>query len=333
MGEIGPAGQTPILAQKGLADRADLRSSAFNMSRKRRSFAAMPFDDRLTEIKRLAVIAIFSDDDLFERLVLKGGNALDLVHHVSTRASIDLDFSMEHAFAPGELGDVRSRVEHRLQQTFRPAAYEVFDVTLEERPERVTPDVADFWGGYVLKFKLIDAAKYAELGGDLESVRRGAVPVGPRNRKGFEIDISKFEYCAGKQSAELDGFTIYVYTPAMLVCEKLRAICQQMPEYALGVRKHEAPRARDFLDIHDTITRFDLDLTTPPNLDLLRQMFAANRVPRQLHDRIAEQREFHRQDWPAVQETVRPDVRLKDFDFYFDFVVALCRRSEPLGHE
>ncbi len=303
------------------------------MSRKRRSFAAGPSDDRSSEIKRLAVIAIFSDDDLFERLVLKGGNALDLVHHVSTRASIDLDFSMEHDFEPGQLEGVRQRVEYRLRQTFRPARYEVFDVSLEERPERVTPDVADFWGGYVLKFKLIDAAKFAELGGDLETVRRNAVPVGPRNRTRFEIDISKFEYCAGKQSAELDGFTIYVYTPAMLVCEKLRAICQQMPEYADRVKHQPAPRARDFLDIHDTLVHFGLDLTTPANPDLLRRVFDAKRVPLGLLANIAGQREFHRQDWPAVQATVRPGVQLKDFDFYVDFVVALCRRLEPLGHE
>ncbi len=62
-------------------------------------------DTRLTDlerIKKLVVIAMFSDDELMERLVLKGGNALDLIHRISTRASLDLDFSMERDFAVGE---------------------------------------------------------------------------------------------------------------------------------------------------------------------------------------------------------------------------------------
>lgn len=34
----------------------------------------------LERIKTLAIVAMFSDDDLMERLVLKGGNALDIVY-------------------------------------------------------------------------------------------------------------------------------------------------------------------------------------------------------------------------------------------------------------
>lgn len=46
----------------------------------------------LDRIKILAVQAMFSDDDLLEQLVLKGGNAMALVHQISARASVDLDF-------------------------------------------------------------------------------------------------------------------------------------------------------------------------------------------------------------------------------------------------
>ena len=49
--------------------------------------------DRLDEIKRLTLIGLFSDDDLMDTLVLKGGNALDIVHHIAPRASIDIDLS------------------------------------------------------------------------------------------------------------------------------------------------------------------------------------------------------------------------------------------------
>ena len=49
--------------------------------------------DLLMTIKKTSVISIFSDDDLFDLFVLKGGNAMDLIHKVSSRASVDLDFS------------------------------------------------------------------------------------------------------------------------------------------------------------------------------------------------------------------------------------------------
>jgi hypothetical protein len=45
---------------------------------------------------------------------------------------------------------------------------------------------------------------------------------------------------------------------------------------------------------------------------------------------VPEQREFHRPDFVAVRDAVKPGVKLKDFDFYFDFVVDLCQRLEPL---
>lgn len=290
-------------------------------------------EDDVTKIKRLAVIAMFSDDDLLEKLVLKGGNALDLAHRVTTRASVDLDFSMEQSFAPGDLEAIRQRIEYRLQQAFAPSGYRVFDVRLQEKPDQIDPDLAHFWGGYCLEFKLITSAKYAALAGDLEVVRRNAIPIGPRDRTRFEIDISKFEYCTDKQSLEFDGYTIYVYTPQMVVCEKLRAVCQQMPEYIKVVRKHAAPRARDFLDIHDTVQQFNIDLCSRANRKLLAHVFAAKRVPLQLLCEIHKHREFHRQDWPAVEATVRPDVQLNRFDFYFDFVLNICRNLEPLGDE
>jgi len=48
----------------------------------------------IDEIRKLAIIALFSDDDLMDTLVLKGGNALTFAYNVSNRASIDVDVSM-----------------------------------------------------------------------------------------------------------------------------------------------------------------------------------------------------------------------------------------------
>ncbi len=89
---------------------------------------------RLEKIKKLVVIAMFSDDQLMERLVLKGGNALDLIHRISKRASVDVDLSMDSDFSITERLVIAGRVEKVLKESFRPAGYEVFDVKMEEKP-------------------------------------------------------------------------------------------------------------------------------------------------------------------------------------------------------
>ena len=141
---------------------------------------------RLEEIKKLVVIAMFSDDLLMERLVLKGGNALDLIHRISTRASIDVDFSMQGDFRDeGERESALARVRKALIQTFREAGYHVFDVRMEDRPEGLTADLADFWGGYGVEFKLIEREKYAQFAGNAEQLRRNALQFNARGEREF----------------------------------------------------------------------------------------------------------------------------------------------------
>lgn len=125
---------------------------------------------------------------------------------------------------------------------------------------------------------------------------------------------------------ELDDYAIYVYTPAMLAAEKLRALCQQMPGYPRRV--HPAPRARDFYDIHSIVTEAALDLSLPDNLDLVRNIFAAKEVSLELLPLIPKHREFHRPDWPSVESTVSGDLR--EFDFYVEFVAAQIDLLKPL---
>ena len=48
----------------------------------------------LTEIRKLTITALCSDDVLFDQLVLKGGNAISLVYGISPRDSLDVDFSL-----------------------------------------------------------------------------------------------------------------------------------------------------------------------------------------------------------------------------------------------
>ena len=151
----------------------------------------------------------------------------------------------------------------------------------------------------------------------------------------FPIEISKYEYCDAKEARLLDGYTIYGYTPQALVCEKLRAICQQMPEYVEIVRNHPSARARDFLDIHTVVEHFQLDFTDNSFRDVLKRMFDIKRVPLCLIGNMHEprHREYHRQDYPAVEASVKPGFALQEFDFYFDYVVERCRGLKSLWNE
>jgi Nucleotidyl transferase AbiEii toxin, Type IV TA system len=117
-------------------------------------------------------------------------------------------------------------------------------------------------GGYRVEFKLISKEKAAKLGTDIEALRRNATVLGAAQERIFKIEISKYEYCRGKVEAELDAFTVFVYSPEMIAAEKLRAICQQMPDYPLNPHGHA--RARDFYDIHTVVTRAPVDIGQSP---------------------------------------------------------------------
>ena len=282
----------------------------------------MNFED----VRKLTITALFSDDLLFEHLVLKGGNAMSLVHHISTRVSLDLDFSMEDDFK--DLGAILARIEYALADRFVDADLVPFDVELLPKPS--APSALPWWGGYELHFKLIDVNRHRRYVSDRERLRREAVVVSPNQVKTFTVDFSKCEYTEGKIAVELDHYTIYVYPPSMIAVEKLRAICQQMEEYAPTGRT-KRPRARDFYDIFKIVDRTGFRFGTPEIRDLTRAIFAAKEVPLSLLSKIANQRNFHADDWPSVRATVAES--LQEFDYYFDFVLKQIAPLQALWME
>jgi len=170
-----------------------------------------PQDPKLLDrIKNLAIQAMFSDDELLEQLVLKGGNAMALVHQISARASVDLDFSLKQDFGEN-LEAVQARIFKTLSETFRANGFEVFDFKMVERPKTMTADMRDFWGGYGVEFKLATAEVHAEHSAHLEDLRKRAINLGLGTK--FLIDISRFEYVEDKQDWDFDGTLIYVYSP------------------------------------------------------------------------------------------------------------------------
>jgi len=282
--------------------------------------------NKINEIKKLAIVALFSDDDLMEVFVLKGGNAINLIYELDYRASQDIDVSMCGDFEEGELEGVREKLERALVKTFKERGYSIFDVRLEPRPIQLDENKKDFWGGYQLEFKIIEIRKFDTYRADLAALRRRAIAVRVDQKKTFKVDISKHEFCTVKEPRELEGHRIYVYTPVMIIYEKLRALCQQMEAYQAIVPTHR-PRARgrDFFDIYLFVEKRNLRaaLHEQVNLDLLEKIFNAKKVPLELLPFIRGEAEFHRLDFQAVIATVPTDYDLKDFDFYFNYVEQL----------
>ena len=194
----------------------------------------------------------------------------------------------------------------------------VFDLALIARPG--TPHEISWWGGYLLTFKLISKKEYETLNGNLRSLQRQAYVVSPGQKRVFEVEFSKHEYCKGAQSSTLNSFEIFLYTPAMIAVEKLRAICQQMEEYPLSGRTKSA-RSRDFYDITKIVQDREVGFSfqSAEGVNLIQEMFSVKEVPLHLIGLIHKYREHHRKDWIKVESTISDEI--ESFDYYFDFVL------------
>jgi hypothetical protein len=170
--------------------------------------------DFFAEVRRLTITALFADDRLMDQIVLKGGNALNLVYGLSTRTSVDIDFPLAGDFDDFE--ETKQRIFHVLRDRFDSAGYVVFDERFDAKPRLDGPDERPWWGGYELRFKLLSKERYQALKGNLIKMQIDAIPIGPDQMRTFSVDFSKHEYTEGKQECEFDDYAIYVYTPAML---------------------------------------------------------------------------------------------------------------------
>lgn len=281
----------------------------------------------LEELKKLVIIALASDDFLLEKLVLKGGNAIDLLNPPNTgklsRASYDLDFSIEDDFDE-DIEDIIVRITNTLETTFAGNGLHMFDFKFANKPKGELPEeFKDFWGGYNVSFKLITAAEFERLKGNLNDIRKLAIKVRPNQSTRIEIEISKYEYIADKMELEVDGHLIFIYTPQMIAFEKLRAICQQLPAYGEIIPSHSPrPRARDFYDMHLIMDQHRFDVDTDVAKELIRTIFSVKRVPLTFIQQIPQYADIHRQDWQNVLDTLPNTERdsTQPFEFYLDFV-------------
>jgi len=281
----------------------------------------------VNKIKHLAIIALASDDMLSEAIVLKGGNAIDLAysdqHAAVSRTSFDLDFSLADGDFLEDLQTIKNRIEKTLVQTYAENGYVVLDYNFIIKP-KTKQRVADFWGGYAVDFKVIEQHVFDQPTANPKAQRRDFIPLRPNHSSKFQIEFSKFEYMGegSKRPITVDGYTVYVYTPEMIIFEKVRAICQQLPQYAEIVPSHTPrARARDFYDIHLIMESQGVTCRSAESVALLRHIFDAKRVPMAFLHEMINHKAIHRDDWQNVRATVSQTEEVRDFDFYFDYVI------------
>lgn len=276
------------------------------------------------KIKKITLTALVSDDDLLEKLTLKGGNALTMIHKLNERGSKDLDFSIEDDFE-GDIQQVAELMNRLLSKAFEENGYAVIDFVFNETPSNISDDMKDFWGGYDIKFKIVEKKVYEKNIDNKEALTRNAITIPGYGTSKIEIDISKFEYVGDREQHYVDGLRIHVYAPIMILFEKVRALCQQTNDYNPIVKRGRTSpkgRARDFYDIYSIMENVpELNIFDDKNKELINHIFKAKRVPIDFIYLIKEYRAVHEDNFESVKSTLGAGTDVKDFSFYFDYVV------------
>jgi hypothetical protein len=264
-------------------------------------------------LRQQLVVALAADDDLFDWLTLKGGIALALAHKIGNRSSLDIDYSLRSDIGRDTLEPlILAALRRRLDQQ----NLHIFDFCFLLRPPSPTEPR---WGGYRIEFKIIAKADYDPK--NVQTSRRRSLRIGSdaQDSQKWTIEISRHEVIPESEELTIaEGFTCRVYTKSMIGAEKLRALCQQMPEYPH--RAHPTPRPRDYYDIHSLITEGGVNIATPHFANLLVPVFEAKEVPLSLLQRLSDHSNFHASDWDSVANSI-PANRPRIFSFYEQFVL------------
>lgn len=277
----------------------------------------------LDKIKILTLKALMHDEQLMYGLVLKGGNALQLVYNITDRASMDIDFSIEGDFSQLDYQRINGTLDALLNEEFQKENLIAFDIKFKEKPK--TNKVKE-WKGYNIEFKIAHIENWYNE--DLDKTRREAIKVLGQSTK-FSIDISSFEYIQSAKKHDLEGTVLLVYTPEMIVIEKLRALCQSIPEYqGIVSTARTKGRARDFYDIWNICNQFSMDLSSKENRNLIKEIFQAKRVPIKFLGLLNEYYDLQKENWTSVEDTLGSENL--GFDFYFEFVIKLIHKIKIL---
>jgi hypothetical protein len=224
----------------------------------------------IEEVVNESVLALYADPELAEHLFLKGGTALRLFENLAARLSVDADFSTDQSIEDPE--SFFQAIETALTRRFLHHNLDVLDFQYKRKPKTQRTDRPDWWGEWLCEFKLCSGD---HRGTPLENRRRNALIPRDAVSPKIPLEISDHEYCGTGQVSTIQGIPVQGYTRELLVLEKMRAICQQHPDYPYRLKKN---RARDFYDIQQLTQNPDDDFVESCR-NQIDKVFAAKEVP------------------------------------------------------
>lgn len=262
------------------------------------------------------LLAIYSNKMLADKLILKGGQALRVKEKLINRFSADADFSTPQNIENTEI--FFELLHTALSKEFHDQGYYVFSFKFTKRPKTLKTGAPDYWSGWGIEFKIIEANKRNLSKEKLD--REALIPDGAISPR-ITLDVSEYEYCGSIEKIKIGHSDVVAtsYSRTLLILEKIRAICQQHPKYP---HKNSDQRARDYYDIErlwekslqqDDETFFIEELQAH-----VRSVFAAKDVNTNLLVAIFEADfiEIQRSGWAQVVDTVKG--RLQNFDYYVE---------------
>jgi len=275
---------------------------------------------KIEEVITQTIIAIYSTPLPSKTLFLKGGSAMRLFDNLTSRLSIDADFSVntdidnENKF----FQELKSSVGAR----FRRKKFDIIDFEWNRKPEKIRVKYPDWWGGWICEFKLVSFQHRGKL---IETKRRNALIPDGANSSKVTVEISKHEYCGKKRTKTIQGVKIFGYSRELLVVEKIRAICQQHPDYAYRSSKN---RARDFYDIYELTANTDDGFISRCSSQI-EKVFRAKEVPLKILVSLWEANfiDEQRRGFDAVKDTVIG--KIHDFDVYVEHLRFFVKDIYP----
>ncbi|MFC1498640.1 nucleotidyl transferase AbiEii/AbiGii toxin family protein [Verrucomicrobiota bacterium] len=275
---------------------------------------------KIEEVIHETILALYREPNLSTVLFLKGGSAMRFFDQHLSRLSVDIDFSIQEGIVNEK--QVFGLIKKSLGKAFRAFRLDIIDFTWRRRPKRKGGFRPDWWGGWACEFKLI-SSKYR--GKTLEVKRRNAlVPAGSNSSK-ILLDISEHEYCGQKRQKKIGDVIVLGYSRELIVLEKIRAICQQSPNYKYTLNKS---RARDFYDLYQ-LTRDIGPRFIGRCRKHLKKVFEAKEVPLPILRTLWNKAFVDEQErgFDQVRDSVEGPIR--DFAVYVENLRFLIREICP----
>ena len=288
------------------------------------------------EIRKIILKTIYTEESTKELLILKGGQSLS-IYNFSNRASYDIDFTIKES-QEKVFERIEPILKMNLEKAFEEVNFYLFDYKFTPKPRERHCNLPPYWGGYALEFKLISKIKKEQLEREYDqqekidkAIRNLAIPFGKNNSTKVELEFSYHEYSKNPMEIALEGTTIKIklYRPIIVVYEKIRALCQNIPGDHLP--KNKRGRSRDLYDIYSIIfsrseyALGETEVFDKENVIELKEVFKSKEVPLELLLKLEDSYELLKKDFEDTFILTLPEAEKLEFNYLYEFIKYIMR--------